>query len=83
METKRNFKRNILCVCSAFNGNGYTNIYRSNFLTLERMKTPLKRIPLAYLIRAWNKKLKVDELRGTFNEELYLKIIKIKHEKNL
>ena len=47
------------------------------------MKTALKRIPLAYLIRAWNKKLKTDELRGTFNEELYLKIIKIKYEKNL
>ena len=47
------------------------------------MKTLLKRIPLAYLIRAWSKKLKVNELRGTFNEELYLKIIKIKHEKNL
>jgi hypothetical protein len=47
------------------------------------MKTPLKRIPLAFLIRAWNKKLKTNEIRGTFNEELYLKIIKIKHEKNL
>lgn len=47
------------------------------------MKTVLKRIPLAYLIRTWNKKLKTDELRGTFNEELYLKIIKIKYEKNL
>ena len=47
------------------------------------MGTPLKRIPLAYLIRAWNKKLKVDELRGTFNEELYLRIIKIKYEKSL
>lgn len=47
------------------------------------MKTPFKRIPLAYLIRAWSKKLKVDELRGTFNEELYLKIIKIKYEKSL
>jgi len=47
------------------------------------MKTPLKRIPLAYLIRAWNKKLKVNELRGTFNEELYLRIIKIKYEKSL
>jgi len=47
------------------------------------MQTPLKRIPLAYLIRTWNKKLKVDELRGTFNEELYLRIIKIKYEKSL
>jgi hypothetical protein len=47
------------------------------------MQTPLKRIPLAYLIRAWNKKLKVYELRGTFNEELYLRIIKIKYEKSL
>ena len=47
------------------------------------MKTPLKQIPLAFLIRAWNRKLKIDELRGTFNEELYLRIIKIKHEKNL
>ena len=47
------------------------------------MKTPLKHIPLAYLIRAWSKKLKSNEIRGTFNEELYLKIIKIKHEKSL
>jgi len=38
------------------------------------MKTPLKRIPLAFLIRAWSKKLKTNEIRGTFNEELYLKI---------
>lgn len=47
------------------------------------MKTPLKRIPLDFLIRAWNRKLKTYELRGTFNKELYLRIIKIKHEKNL
>jgi hypothetical protein len=47
------------------------------------MQTPLKLNPLPFLIRAWSKKLKVDELRGTFNEELYLRIIKIKYEKSL
>ncbi len=45
------------------------------------MKTALNRIPLAYLIRAWNKKRNTDEIRGTFNEELYIKLIKVKHEK--
>ena len=45
------------------------------------MKTVLNRIPLAYLIRAWNKKRNTDEIRGTFNEELYIKLIKVKHEK--
>ena len=47
------------------------------------MEIPIQVNPLPYLIRAWSKKLKVDELRGTFNEELYLRIIKIKHEKSL
>jgi len=47
------------------------------------MKTAIQVNPLPYLIRAWNKKLKVNELRGTFNEELYLRIIKIKYEKSL
>lgn len=45
------------------------------------MKTSLNRIPLAYLIRAWNKKRNTYEIRGTFNEELYIKLIKVKHEK--
>ena len=45
------------------------------------MKTALNRIPLAYLIREWNKKRNTDEIRGTFNEELYIKLIKVKHEK--
>lgn len=45
------------------------------------MKTALNHIPLAYLIRAWNKKRNTDEIRGTFNEELYIKLIKVKHEK--
>jgi hypothetical protein len=45
------------------------------------MKTALNRIPLAYLIRAWNKKRNIDEIRGTFNEQLYIKLIKVKHEK--
>jgi hypothetical protein len=47
------------------------------------MKTAIQVNPLPYLIRAWSKKLKTDEIRGTFNEELYLKIIKIKYEKSL
>lgn len=47
------------------------------------MKTPLNRIPLAYIIRAWNKKKNTYEIRGTFNEELYIKLIKIKYEKGL
>ena len=45
------------------------------------MKTALNRIPLAYLIRAWSKKRNIDEIRGTFNEQLYIKLIKVKHEK--